>query len=170
MDSHSSIFQSKAWVSLSHLYVTSFNLSAFLTYVSWEKYSSGSSLRKASDSTYFNIWRYCPNLNCSTLNSFHHLIKNQQLVFLRISAKNIVNLNWISHHADFHTRKKISKLLGSAKVMKENRFYFYFKIALSFMLRLNVKLFGQVPYIKDVGGHERFTSFFSLLLIELIVS
>ena len=38
------------------------------------------------------------------------------------------------------------------------------------MLRLNVKLFGQVPYIKDVGGHERFTSFFSLLLIELIVS
>ena len=52
VDYHSSIFQSKAWVSLSHLYVTSFNLSAFLTYVSREKYSSGNSLRKASDSPY----------------------------------------------------------------------------------------------------------------------
>ena len=52
VDYHSSIFQSKAWVSLSHLYVTSFNLSAFLTYVSCEKYSFGSSLRKASDSSY----------------------------------------------------------------------------------------------------------------------
>ena len=44
VDYHSSIFQSMAWVSLSHLYVT---------YVSWEKYSSGNSLRKASDSPYF---------------------------------------------------------------------------------------------------------------------
>lgn len=34
VDYHSSIFQSKGWVSLSHLYVTSFNLSAFLNYVS----------------------------------------------------------------------------------------------------------------------------------------
>ena len=33
-----------------------------------------------------------------------------------------------------------------------------------------MKLFGQVPYIKDVGEHEPFTSFFSSLLIEFIVS
>lgn len=94
-----------------------------------------------------------------------------------ISAKNIVYLNCTSHHADFHTRKKkISKLQGNAKAIKENRFYFYLSVVFYVEAKCETVWTSTLhqgwvaPFIKDVGGHEPFTSFFSSLFIEFIVS
>ena len=60
--------------------------------------------------------------------------------------------------------------------MKENRFCFYFSVVFDVEAKCETVWTSTlhqgwtVPYIRDVRGHEPFTSFFSSLLIEFIVS
>lgn len=104
------------------------------------------------------------------------IIKNQQLVFSKDLCEEYCLLKLHFTPRRFSHQKKISKVQGNTKVIKVNRFCFYLSVVFYVEAKRETVWTNTLhqewmaPYIKDVGGHEPFASFFSSLLIEFIVS